>query len=118
MEKLDINIALDIVSRVGEDSFKALGGMLLASKFYHYLASHPIVLNNVSLQPSLQMQALLTKTLFIVYSSAYVWTLLIQLLPTLKASALLQNLGVLKMLFGCYTPLAIVHLKLGFHGHY
>ncbi|CAH8261904.1 unnamed protein product [Arabidopsis lyrata] len=61
MEKLDINIALDIVSRVGEDSFKALGGMLLASKFYHYLASHPIVLNNVSLQPFLADASLINE---------------------------------------------------------
>ncbi|KAG7553231.1 hypothetical protein ISN45_Aa06g037750 [Arabidopsis thaliana x Arabidopsis arenosa] len=61
MDKLDINTALDIASRVGEDSFKSLGGLLLASKLCHTLASHPLVLNNVSLQPFLDDAALINE---------------------------------------------------------
>ena len=48
-----INTALDIVSRVGAISFTDLGGMLLTSKLYHSLASHPTILNQVSLEPFL-----------------------------------------------------------------
>ncbi|EFH70150.1 hypothetical protein ARALYDRAFT_891232 [Arabidopsis lyrata subsp. lyrata] len=50
MEKLDIDVALDIVERVGFDSFTDIAGMLLTSKFYRSLAYHPTILQSISLQ--------------------------------------------------------------------
>ena len=65
MESLDINTALDIVSRVGETSFHHLAGMLMASKFYHSLATHPIVLRHVCLQPFTTNAASLYRSFFV-----------------------------------------------------
>ena len=62
MDMLDLNIALDIASRVGSDSFADLAGMLATSRYYHFTSCHPDVLKSVSLLPFHQNAARINLT--------------------------------------------------------